>query len=192
MTVKSDRGEVFRIFMVLFASIMTFIFAYPVRDDIEVIVMLCLCNGFFLIFLAREVVSRMRSLYFEEDGVTVRFAFYQKKYQWSDFVIKRMEYYGWKSQDGTLRVITYERGAYFCPYKIRKKVGEPPALALTPHLFSLVYVNFVPSPRPKNFYGVPISYPVDEEIFLAKMKEWGVELEYLNPPRKRIGYNRHL
>ena len=192
MIIKSDTSELFILIFVFILAVMGDCILYPIADEkITIILLFCYTLG-FVTFIIKEAIFRMRTLVFSKEGIAVSFIFYKKQYQWSDFKIKRMEYYGDNSYKDTNRHVTYTKGAYFCPYQLRKKVATPPAIAHTLHIFSLIYVNFVPSTRTGRFKGESFSYPVDEEIFLAKMKEWGVELEYLNPPRKRIGYNRHL
>ena len=75
--------------------------------------------------------------------------------------------------------LSYEKGVVFSANKISKpKWCDPVQYSVFFQPFSLIFVFFSLKPGRKNVkdHSWPI-YEVDEEEFMKKMAEWGVELE---------------
>ena len=118
------------------------------------------------------VVSSFRTFCFSRDGLEVRLFKYRKFYRWDEIQTKRIEWYRIHHPK-----VPYIGAAFFCERPIIK--GSWLKANLYPfHLLSYVYVMF-PNPgeltaREKWF---STSYSVNQEEFVRKLSEWGVELQ---------------
>jgi len=119
-----------------------------------------------------------RTIIMSQDGCLVKLLWIQKFYRWDDFKTRRYEEY-WVVPP-IERGSPYEKGAIFCPFKLRRTPWRKAAsrAMYSPVAFAHVYVYFQPvnssKPYPTAF---PVYYVADETEFRQKMAQWGVSLE---------------
>ena len=121
--------------------------------------------GYFWALLLPPILSDLKVLMLDNEGVTVKFLFYKKKYSWDYFQTKRIQTFA-KSLSGEPSV----RGAFFS--KKKKKTVIMPHHKDLFFPFSFRYVYFATNSK---LEGAPF-FEVDEKLFREKMEEWGVEL----------------
>ena len=115
-----------------------------------------------------------RTIIMSRDGCLVKLLWIQKFYRWDDFKTRRYEEY-WEVPP-IERSSPYEKGAFFCPYKLRRKPWRKAASRAmgSPLAFYHIYVYFYPNYA---FDSFPIYYAADETEFRQKMALWGVTME---------------
>ena len=123
-----------------------------------------------------------RTFVFDAEGITVRLGFYSRRYRWEDLKTKRIERYrvqNWYFEETE----AYTGWAEFSVKEIRRPRWQlPEKYSTRRHPLSYIFVHF---PSEKFESCVKYSrrfapcYVTDEQEFLSKMQEWGVELERL-------------
>lgn len=147
------------LFLYVFGCDMTIGFALLFNSPVYVIVIL-------------ELISAGRTFIMDEEGCTVCFWRFRKKYTWTELRTKKIEeYYLPSITDGKLRC-PYTKEAFAAPYKIRKPRMIRSNLYSLLYPFSFIYVNF--SLKNKN-WKTGRYYEIDEGIFRQKMKDWDVD-----------------
>lgn len=181
VVIKSSKIQ---IIMILIVYIVIFVMSLVmVPDEPELIIGVMLFTG---LFFFRLCVCYGRTLIMDEMGCTIRFLKIEKKYQWDELKIKRIEDFNFDSE-------RYESGVVFFKHPIRKPTWYGAMnYCFWVHPFSFFFVYFKKPPKalpegkrygkimdshltwePTETFSV---YAVDEEEFLTQMKEWGVEL----------------
>ena len=115
-----------------------------------------------------------KTIVLDEEGCTIKFFCFQKRYLWSDFQTKQYAKYS-----GSFRrySLPYASGAEFCLKSQRKKktMGFDAYSFFHPWTFFFVFFSECDSKdRIKMWYSY---YVVNESEFRSKLQEWGVEME---------------
>lgn len=126
-------------------------------------------------FLVYKDYSLFRVFVMDERGCTVKYLWLKKFYSWDELTMKQYVIL-WESLPSSSFQVRQLTGAVFSKKKRRFK-----KTVLRKHydLPFFICVSFkVKMKKGKDTYiDFPDEYPVDEEEFRARMKEWGVELE---------------
>ena len=122
------------------------------------------------------LIATGRTFILDQEGCTVLFWKYRKKYTWGELKTKRIESHHLPSMLRGRYTCPYLTEAIFSPYRIHKPKLIRAGLYSLFHPFSCIYINF--SNKDAN-YQHGRYYEVEEATFRQKMKEWGVELEEL-------------
>ena len=170
MIVKSDRGYNEMIFIMFFSIIMLFVML-SVEESVFAGLVVCVLPS---VIAVRFWIITGRTFIFSEKGCTVKFLFFENFYTWKDFKYVKLEVYnnsfeykGW-----------YKDGVCFSKSsKRRLKWLKPATYNFFESPFSFVFVYFRLENMTKYQSMHPGFYEVDKTEFLAKMKEWGIELE---------------
>ena len=139
-----------------------------------------------VIFCIMHILYVSRTFYFSKEGCMVCLWRFCKIYKWEEIQTRRVEELGWSHLYSWVNAPS-TKIVYFSNKRI-KKFSRLHLLRYQPRLLSFFYVHFLP----ENFYkyrqpGKPLpererkylsEYAVDGKEFMAKMKEWGVELEW--------------
>ena len=122
----------------------------------------------------RNLFAYCRTIIMDKDGCTVKFFGIKKRYLWGELETKSVEYYEMRlcaSLPSFYKAVVFSK---------RKNFHTPEDFHLNPYLFlcfnpfKFFYVGFIKNPNFKN-------NEVDEQLFMEKMNEWGIELqEYKN------------
>ena len=134
-----------------------------------------ICGGIPLLFVFRQWMAIDRTIVMNKHGCEVIFLWYKKKYKWNELELKKIVYFknAWGNRN------QYIKGAIF--YK-KNKLNfhgiKPMNYCVVFRPCSLICVNFLLENEPKGGYLYPHTYAVDEKIFLEKMDEWNVKMEY--------------
>lgn len=131
----------------------------------------------FLILLplcANYGITCGRTIIMSQKGCLVKLLWIEKFYRWDEFKTRRYEEY-WVVPP-IERGSPYEKGAFFCPYKLRRKPWRKAASRAmgSPLAFYHIYVYFYPNYA---FDAFPVYYAVGESEFRQKMCEWNVGME---------------
>lgn len=119
-----------------------------------------------------------RTIIINKDGCRISFRHYQKIYKWEDFKVRAEVDFSHTVK--SLAESAYTKGVIFSTHaNCRSRWGN---LLSVFHPLSFIGIYF--SPKEK-FLWRDENYEVDEEMFLGKMKEWGIELE-------KIVYNKRI
>ncbi len=113
-----------------------------------------------------------RTIIMSKENCIVSFGTYQKEYRWEDFKIKSIENISHSSKNYTEKV--YEKCVIFSLYTLRRPWWKNPWQCNTFHPFSFICIYFRPEEKSRHFYT---NYEIEEELFMEKMKEWGIKLE---------------
>lgn len=134
---------------------------------------LAFLNAVFLaIVIFRTWVALGRTIVLNHEGIEVSFLNYRKKYLWEDLQTKQLIDY--RNAYGSC--YPYEKGVLFSKkYLLRPRWLSLDSYADTFHPWHAIYINFYSG---KDLGNVSSNrYLVDEKEFMAKMQEWGIELE---------------
>lgn len=170
MVIKSEKGNKESV-VIMFSCIAGFIILMAVNVKCNMGYLLA-CTFILFFGAMRYWIATGRTLIMNEDGCTVCFGWYKKKYKWDELKVKRMEDYrnafGYRSP--------YTKGVIFSPNIIHKpKWLKPEEYSIHVHPITFFFVYFPPAKRTRA--NGPALYTVDEEVFREKMKIWNVELE---------------
>jgi len=140
--------------------------------------------GIFLIYnicLLPWYIASGRKFVFDNDGITVCFLWIKKHYRWDEFQLKQYVKYGGISAYASRPPLVSAVEFY------KKKISIPKidahSYSMLFHPFTFIFVYFPPSKTWRRDTSIneqarsQIIYEADEEEFLMKLKEWGVELE---------------
>ena len=168
MVIKRGDGNAMQIRICIVAILYT-VFEFGTLTDnlIEWLIPTLLCSMYFLCIL-----RMIRTIYFTKDGCVISLLWFDKFYRWDEIKIKRIQRLGWYHTSEP-----YTKVVYFCSKRIHKFSWlKPNKYLLFP--MSFFYVHFLPArPLTEREKKFPTDYAVDEKEFVAKMDEWGVELE---------------
>lgn len=132
--------------------------------------------GIDVMFSVCSFIETSRTLIMDEDGCTVCFWRYRKRYSWNELQVKRIENYAHNAR----YYPQYAGCAIFSPHKIRKSLWSCPVQYGFFCPLSFIFVCF-PHKRKlskREYWSImPDVYSVDEEEFRSKMELWNVELE---------------
>lgn len=149
-----------------------FYFAYEFIKDadnpIEWIVPSLLSSMLFIMLIMKMI----RTICITKDGCLISLWRFDKFYRWDELETRKVQRLGWHHTSEP-----YSKAVYFCNKRIHKFSWlKPNKYLLRP--MSFFYVHFLPErPLTKIENKFPLDYAVDEKEFMAKMAEWGIELE---------------
>lgn len=159
--------------MVFEFCMITVAFIILLTDDGDYMFILKTYWFVYFIFI-RYWIATGRTFIMSKEGCIVKFLWYQKEYKWDDFQVKAIEDFSKAHR----QMSSTERGAIFSKRPIHKPWWwEPAVYSINLHPLSFVFVDFIP---PRKLPGEIGIYEIEEEVFVAKMKEWGIELEEIN------------
>ena len=118
------------------------------------------------------LISTGRTFIMDEEGCTVCFWKYRKKYSWGELKTKRIEKHVLPSMFRGRISCPYLKEAIFAPYKIRKPKVIRAELYSIFHPLSCIYINFA---LENDNWQTGRYYEVEEATFRQKMKQWGVD-----------------
>lgn len=172
MLIERDKDYKFVFFVyVLFSIFLLLLCVYGF--DISIDLALLINSPVYLIIIL-GLISTGRTFIMDEDGCTVHFGKYRKKYTWNELTTKRIEKHNLPSMLAGRFSCPYLDEAIFSPYKIHKPKVIRVGLYSIFHPFSCIFVNFSLG---NEDWQRGRYYEVEENIFREKMKEWGVELD---------------
>lgn len=133
-----------------------------------------------LLFL-QTWVAIGRTLFFDRNGITVKFLIFTKTYTWKELKTKRIENYS-----DRLRINhAYNKAAVFSPKIIRNPLKLYPInynifAVLFTNPFKYMFIYFDPYHGQKKFErDMPYTYMVDEAEFKKCMRDWHIDIENL-------------
>lgn len=176
MIIQSDRGISDGAIFVHIAMLL-----FPIYMWWEGDIIYALITGIVLQIIAlRGWISVDRKLTMDEFGCEVDFYGFKRHYRWEEFKVKQLI----DQRNAIGHKNPYDKGVTFCTHKIRKpkwiKIGEYCSIM---HPWSVVYVEFIPEKMSRWDPGeYQHSMATDEKEFLARMKEWNIELEEVAGP----------
>ncbi len=140
------------------------------------IILTCIVFVFFFSYTIKFWITYGRTLIMDEEGCTVKFLGFSRKYKWTELKTKRIEDY--------TRALSYREpytgGVIFYKKRTRKPQWITPAnYSFCVHPFTFFFVYFTPNtsaPVGSYHYRMKV-YEVNENEFLNQFKEWNVELE---------------
>ena len=141
-------------------------------EDVSISFALLINSPAYLIGIL-GLISTGRTFIMNEEGCTVCFWKYRKKYTWGELKTKRIESHVLPSMFRGSVFCPYLKEAIFAPYKIRKPKVIRADLYSIFHPFSCIYVNFAIEDEK---WQTGRYYEVEETTFKEKMKQWSVEL----------------
>lgn len=164
----------FLIFMSIFAVLTILEKSNLSIQEILIVTFVGVLLGTF--FIIKVQMFHFRKIELDKTGLSIKFLFIKKKYTWEQLKIKRIELYETQKikytyEDKRTKVVV------FSPKRIIKpKSLLPVSYFIFPFAnpFSYVFINLTGNdnfPAPRGYYEF------DEDIFMDKMKEWGVELD---------------
>lgn len=170
MTIKSSKSTIllFIVIQVVLALFSLFLYLNFERTPLEFHIAVF---AVLQLYMLRMYFIYGRTIRVDADGCTVKFLLFKKFYRWSDLKTKRIEDY--RQRLG--RYDPYAKGVVFSK---KENFRTPQSLTLSLYLqfclnpFRFFFVLF--KPANKNGSG---AYEVDEQEFLEKMAEYGVELD---------------
>ncbi len=131
--------------------------------------------GLGMFLFVRSWIAIDRTIFMEEDGCTISFWKYKKKYRWSDFSVKEIR----RCQDAPNRMSpTYYKK---CVVLSVKAIHKPKWFSISRYNglirpFSLIVIYFQPKQR-KGEKPIVFIYEVEEDKFRECMKTWNVAIE---------------
>lgn len=174
MIVTARKDIQTKIFFLFILDVCTFVLIYYVGHNF---LHSFICFFALLLYILHFWFVSGKSICFDQNGCTVNFLFYKKTYCWSELKIKSIEKHNMVfgfDVPSELTCIIFSKKKYFKP----KFISPATYCELVPFCFDFIYLNLIPQnydaeKLPTN-YSV---YPVDEQLFYSKMKEWNIELE---------------
>lgn len=177
MTIKPDKNHVF-IFFCLLLLLSALMPLYYFGLNTPLWQAFAFHSPLFLIVLL-DGVAYGRTFVLDEEGYTVCFMGFRKKYLWSELRTRRIQPYP-KFAVRSRGDFPYRQVAIFSPRRFRKSRLIRPGLYRIFHPLSFMYINFyIPDPVVcgQTIHRRGRHYEADEQEFREKMKQWHVELE---------------
>ena len=172
MVLKRDKYYKFQVFAYIFSFVcLSLIYVYGMQAPL-CIALLINTPAYLLIILS--LISTGRTFIMDEEGCTVCFWKYCKKYTWKEMKTKKIESHDLPSMLRGKFTCPYTKEAIFSPYRVHKPKSIRSWLYSLLHPLSCIYVNFS---LENDSYELGRYYEVDEKIFRQKMEQWGVQLE---------------
>lgn len=171
MVIKSGKENLVLVFVIFICFAFLYVLAWSETGIWHYGIL-----GIGVIVTVRYWIMLMRKLIMDEQGCTVSFLWFKKKYYWNQLKVKRIESYE-KHQGYS---IPYTGGVIFSKKSVYKPIGWTPLYYnWLFHPFSFFFVNFAVQLNLKRTKARPCPpiYEIKEEVFLSQMQEWGVELE---------------
>lgn len=170
MVVKSDAESISFVYLLFGLTIVLMIMCF--RDgDFWGLFPLWI---FMFVFIISHWMVIGRTLRMDEQGCSVCFLCYRKRYQWEELQVKSVEYH---DHDSGLR-LPYTGGIVFIA---KGKRGPRKLYDLLDYNSSCPFSSFFVFFRPEEpvdkwtyYKGV---YEVDKEQFMKKLEEWRVEIQ---------------
>lgn len=186
---KIEPGEEkYQQIIALFLFCIAVLFIGGIRFKANIILLFFICIILCIVFM-RHFIAVGRTIIMDQEGCTVIFGRYYKKYRWDELIVKRLE---WFRGDGhKFGVYSKMKIAVFAPHKIYKyyknyKKGQWSAsgYCMAWHPLSIIYVRLVSDielekVKSEKKFDNYLSYVVEERTFLEKLDGWDVELEDL-------------
>ena len=172
MVIKRDKD--YNIYLVVYVITFVCLFClYRFGFDTSVGFAFLINTPVYIIAIA-GLISTGRTFIMDEEGCTVVFWKYRKKYMWEELKTRRIEEHTFPSMHRGRVGYPYLKGAIFAPYKIHKPRIIRANLYSLFHPFSCIYIN---CSIPNTNYQIGRYYEVEETTFCQKMNDWGVTLE---------------
>jgi len=127
------------------------------------------------------VIATFRTIIMDETGYTVKWWVFKKHYQWEDLKLKQYVHYKGVPFEA-MHTNCFHAAEFFTKQVRIPKIMNGHLYSTLFHPFSFVFVCFPPSKtwhtdKPLWYHKqYPIPYEADEELFRAKLQEWGVEM----------------
>ena len=155
------------VFVVLFLLIL--VFAMNLSVGLSFLFAMPFCILFIL-----DLISTGRTFIMDEDGCTVCFWKYRKKYLWNELKTKRIEKHSIPSIFKARYACPYLDEAIFSPFVIHKPRFMRAAGYSCFHPVSCIYVHFRVG---TDNWNLGRYYEIEETVFRQKMEDWGIEME---------------
>ena len=142
----------------------------------EFIALIIVVTIILQIIILRACLIIFKKIDINKNGCSVKFLFFKKTYTWDMLKTKSIEHYGQRLFG---RINSYEKG---CVFSVKKNFHTPEIMGISSYLFSCInpFRFFVVLFSSKDSKGSGL-FEVDEQLFMEKMNEWGIELqEYKN------------
>lgn len=130
---------------------------------------------FWLLFILRFIYTNFKVINMDERGCTVTFLFFKQEYKWEELKTKRITYNGPRALKQAFRHYQYEKTVVFSK-KENLKTSKYIDIETHYNICLKPWSYFIVNIKDKNQKASSPTYEVDEEYFMSKMKEWGVEL----------------
>lgn len=182
MTIKPHKDQFVLGIVMWFLTLSPYLILFLVFHDTPPqpsqytgLILLTVPAHIFLICLAfRNWIEVSRIIEMDEKGCTVKRIGIKKRYSWDELQTKCVEYHEFRLLSGFPAyhkvVIFSKRKNFHTPEDFHINLYS--SFCLNP--FKFFYVGFLPEPNPRK-------NEVNENLFMEKMNEWGIELqEYKN------------
>lgn len=166
-------------YFIIQSIVVTFLLALEIVFVIEFDSFLIISIVFAPLYIGTlsDIIARGRRFIIEEEGCTVCFWKYRKKYKWEELRTKRIEKHNIPSMFKGRSCYPYLEDVILSPKIIHKpKIMRAEGYSIF-HPFTCIFLHFTPKTESKLIRY----YEVDEEEFLYKMAQWGIELTVINP-----------
>lgn len=169
MIINHDKHYKLYVAIYSFAFIgILFLYVYGFGLSIWVAVLI---NSPAILIAILGLISYGRTFILSEEGCTICFWNYRKKYSWDELKTKRIERYYIPDIFGGTVSCPYTEVAVIAPYVIHKPKFIRASLYSCLHPLSCIYINFALS---KGNYETGRYYEIDKEIFQQRMNEWNI------------------
>lgn len=170
MIIERDKNYKLYFAFYIFACI-SILLIYVLGCDVSIgLALLINSPAFVVIFLG--LISTGRTFIMDEDGCTVCFWKFRKKYTWEELKTRKIEKYTLPSMLRGRLSCPYTKEAFAAPYQVRKPRAIRSNLYSLFHPFSFIYINFS---LDNEDWKTGRYYEVEEGIFVQKMKDWGID-----------------
>ena len=171
MIVKTERAYWSLSIVLAICTILASMLLYRESNSVLVPAIVYLPGGLLCLL---QWVAAGKTLIFSENGITISFLWYAKKYRWEDLKTKR--YVNYKNKLGYRNPCL--GGAEFSPKRVKHLRHKSADYCTLLHPCSFFYVSF----KPKSKSQYPVSYAVNETKFRNQLSQWGIELETEGEP----------
>ena len=109
-----------------------------------------------------------------EDGCVVKFLFWKQRYTWDELKTKLIVYNGVSASKEPFRAHQYTKTVVFSK---KEKFKIPTFIDIETHYHICLkpWSYFIVNLKTKEQRASWPTYEIDEELFMSKMAEWGVE-----------------
>lgn len=174
MIVTARKDVKTKIVLLFLMDLFMFFFSYFALQDLFISFTI-----FFIVFLIifNIFLASGRTINLNQNGCEIKFLFVKKTYFWNELKVKKIEnhsmIFGFDIPS-ELTCAIFSKKKYFKP----KFISPSTYCEFHPFNFSFIYLNLIP--RNYDAENLPTNYsayPIDEQLFYSKMKEWNIEFE---------------
>ena len=170
MKIKTSIKSIVPVIFLFFLGVVLF-----VKFMADSAVLALLFALLWLAVIARTLYTLCKIIEMDENGCTVKFLFFSQKYKWEDLKTRLAVYNGPNASKAPYRHYQYERTVIFSK-KEKFKVPVFYDIETHYHLCLTPWSYFIVNLKDKEQKASCPTYEIDEELFMSKMVEWGVEL----------------